>query len=606
MAERVKTHAPYNFVPFSNKVLLRYDSPDQLPPHNVWNSELKSGEIHVTLRAETPVLVSDGQEKYHARFVKGADGTYQIPGSTVRGLLRQTMQILGFGLIRACEDLEDYQIYFRDMASAKESSGAALKEYYQAVMKMKTEKVNGKSRMVPEAVQSGYLHRENGQYYILPTVAPVLRISRKHADAEQFGDTPARTVPVFYRDNGQTATALSRKEQAGWKRGVLLFTGKPVGMVSNCPPVCPGEGTPATALDIFEEDILSYTVDWEERRNSLGAYYDPAFWSLPDEGQSKPVFFVQHDSHIYFGMSRMLRIGYRFPLSHGLPQRQRELAAEQSLVLDYPHAVLGYADPDSAYRSRVSVGDFRLTAGGTELPGVRTVLGGPKASFYSGYAADGKHYNEEDFQLRGHKFYWLKETAKAAAPATDNEKVGITLHPLDKGSTFQGIIRYRNLHPDELGLLLWCIRLDPGCFHSLGMGKPYGYGRIAVTIDRLVEWDPSTLYTAAGLTGGGVEPKNLEQAVETYIRTYDNYAAAALHIKKPKKNPSVRSRDEIQDLLYLRSTLRSGSEVEYMALTDFKNCIGALPSVQELRPKAEEPPAPTAKPPMPPKKKRLW
>ena len=71
MAERVKTHAPYNFVPFSNKVLLRYDSPDQLPPHNVWNSELKSGEIHVTLRAETPVLVSDGQEKYHARFVKG-------------------------------------------------------------------------------------------------------------------------------------------------------------------------------------------------------------------------------------------------------------------------------------------------------------------------------------------------------------------------------------------------------------------------------------------------------------------------------------------------------------------------------------------------------
>ena len=30
----------------------------------------------------------------------GSDGKYQIPGSTVRGMVRENMQILGYGLVR--------------------------------------------------------------------------------------------------------------------------------------------------------------------------------------------------------------------------------------------------------------------------------------------------------------------------------------------------------------------------------------------------------------------------------------------------------------------------------------------------------------------------
>ena len=575
-----KAHAPYNFVPFSNRIMVRYQSPDELPPHDVWDPALKSGEIHVTLEAQTPVLVSDGRERNIARFFKGADGTYQIPGSTMRGLLRQTMQILGLGHIRVKEDMEDYQIFFRNVAGRSNSIGKALKDYYAgSVMKIRTERVNGKSISNPEAVCGGYLHRKAGAYYIQPTVSPVLRVSRKHKDVAQFEDLTAKSFPVSYRDNGQTVLELSREVHPEWRQGTMLCTGRPVGRVPNGLYLFPEEDLQAESIPISEADVLSYQADWENRKNVLKP---KEFWALPKEGEAKPVFFLRYEGHTYFGMTKMLRVGCRYPLSHGLPPRHREYTEQSELVLDYPHAMLGYAGKNQAYRSRVSVGDFRLEGPGQVLPGIKTVLGGPKASFYPTYVAEGKNYNQEDFRLRGHKLYWHKEEAKADAPANGNERVATTLYPLDKGSVFHGVIRYRNLHPDELGLLLWCIRLDPGCFHGIGMGKPYGFGRVKATIQRLVEWDAEALYCPEGLAGAAEEPSNPEDAVETYIRTYDRYVSAALNLKKPKKEPSLRGCAEIQDFFYLRSSIRGGEAVGYMAMPDFSMC-SALPDVETER-----------------------
>ena len=131
MAENT-VHAPYNFVPFSEKLLIRYESLTELPRHDRIDPALKSGEIQVELRAGTPVFVSDGQQDPH--FFRGPDGTYQIPGSTVRGLVRENMQILGYGLVRPGEDLDDVQIYFRAIADAQKSVAGPLKTYYRTAL----------------------------------------------------------------------------------------------------------------------------------------------------------------------------------------------------------------------------------------------------------------------------------------------------------------------------------------------------------------------------------------------------------------------------------------------------------------------------------------
>lgn len=579
-----KVRAPYNFVPFSEKLLIRYENLGELPLHDRIDPALHSGEIQVELRAETPVFVSDGQSDPH--FFRGPDGTYQIPGSTVRGLVRENMQILGFGLVRPGEDLDDVQIYFREMAASRGSTGDALKAYYRGVLDIKSGRTpSGKTFTTPQNVKGGYLYREGDAYYIRPVRGDVLRVSRSHPDMAQFGKGDARTVPVSYQAADGAVKMLAQAGKSGMAQGELLFTGRPVGKIPNHLYLFPIEDDEAEPIPVSKDDILSYQMDLEGRSNSLKAYYEVDFWELPKEGERKAVFYIRYEEHTYFGRSRFLRIGYRYPLSRGLPQRHRERLEQGELVLDYPSAVLGFARGEVSYRSRVSFGDFRLEGKAKELPPVKTVLGEPKPSFYPGYVEEGKHYNEDDFRLRGYKQYWLK--AAEHIPAK-KENVASTLRPLDRGSVFRGTIRYQNLTEDELGLLLWAVRLDEGCFQTLGMGKPYGYGRMQVTITALRELELEKLYTPDGLCSplkeGGVE------AVEQYIRAYDAYAADTLRVKKPKKRPSLRSRNEIQDFFFLKQTVRLAEEVSYMDLDkkEYQKIDGPLETVQTVREQAEQ------------------
>ena len=96
----IPIRAPYNFVPFSNKVLCRYNSTDDLPSHDKLDKNLHSGEIYLTIEAKTPLFISDGNDN----FFRTPAGTCAIPGSSLRGLVRENMQILGFGLVRPEED----------------------------------------------------------------------------------------------------------------------------------------------------------------------------------------------------------------------------------------------------------------------------------------------------------------------------------------------------------------------------------------------------------------------------------------------------------------------------------------------------------------------
>ena len=126
-------YAPYNFVPFSEKYQTPYKKESDLPRHDRFDPQKKTGEIHVTLTAETPVFVSDGNRE-DPHFFRGANGELMIPGSAIRGLIRENMQILGFGLIRVGEDLEDYQIFFRKVAAANYTNDKDLQTYYKNVL----------------------------------------------------------------------------------------------------------------------------------------------------------------------------------------------------------------------------------------------------------------------------------------------------------------------------------------------------------------------------------------------------------------------------------------------------------------------------------------
>lgn len=596
MAVDKRVRAPYNFIPLSDKILLPYDSVESLPAHDRIDPSLKTGEICVTMVADTPVFVSDG-DKNDPHFFRGSNGKYMIPGSTIRGMVRENMQILGFGLMRPGEDLEDIQIYFREIASARESVGNPLKEYYRGALDVQTKRTaTGSTYTIPQNVCAGYLRKEDQDYKIYPAKAPYLRVSRKHPDVAQFreraeGTNNARVVKVLYQLEGDRVKRLSRYvencDKGNLLRGNLLYTGKYVGRKENHLYLFPELDTSAIPLDISHEDVVSYAEDWENRENSLrGGGYDPAFWALPEDGEEKPVFYLRHEGHTYWGMSLFLRIGYIHPISDGLPKRHKDLQDACKMPLDYPRAILGFAGDDgSAYRSRVSFGDFEAEGNVCESAELRTVLGSPKPSYYPGYLSEGKNYNDEDFRLRGYKQYWLKELRLTEG----KDSVMAKLRPLPKGTRFNGVLRYRNLTEDELGLLLWSLRLEDGCYQTIGMGKPCGLGRMKLTIKGLREYSPAELYCSGGFNAStqtcGIE------TVNKYIETYD--IAAGKNISK-KPSP-LHNRKELKDFFFMKRMIRPVEEASYMTLDEYRNIRSPLPTVQSIR-EEEETRAAEAKP----------
>ena len=560
--------APYNFVPVSSKIL---EYKDDIPAHDAVDPELKTGEIHVTLTAETPVFVSNGEK--HADFFRGPDGTIQIPGSTIRGLVRQNMQILGFGLVRVGLDVEDKRFFYRKLACPKDSAFFELKKHYHTVLNVKTFYQNQKPYAVPQGVQGGYLRKVDSGYQIQPVKGTVLRVSRKHPDVQAFGTEPSRAFPVSYTKKGERAEQIRRGTVPGMEHGMLLYTGRPVGRKPNPLYLFP-EADETQCPVILEKDVLINATDLELKKNFLrGGGHNPSFWDLPKNGESKPVFYARWNEHTYFGMSLFLRLRYLNSVADGLPEEHK---CKQPDFLDWPQAILGWAGDKKSYRSRVSFGDFRVQGAVRKWDEVSVPPCEPRPSYFPSYVKDGKHYDEEGFLLRGYKQYWLK---KEQRPATG--RFSTTLRPLSAGTKFTGVIRYKNLRPEELGLLLWSIRLEEGCYQSIGMGKPYGYGRVKVSIDALREFDIAGMYCPTSLCAAPAPA--FAGAVQQYIDAYDAAAAKSIHLIVPKEKPSITSTGEIQDFFFLKRTIQPQDKVGYMSLPEHQNVGCPLPSVADFR-----------------------
>lgn len=593
MDKQSRVHAPYNFVPFSQKKpLFPYASSEELPGHDALRPDLFSGELRITMTAETPVFVSDGG-KPNLHFFRLPNGEYAIPGSTLRGMARENMQILGFGLVRPGEDLEDLRVYFREMASAKDSVDKNTKDYYRKALDVQTRRdpETKKSSSLPARVRAGYLCGEAGGYRIIPTKEPVYRVPRKHLDQKQFGGECARTVPVGFRaGEGRVHVIIPEQQIQGPLRlGVLLYTGPSVGKKQNAVYLFPEPDERAESVAVSKADVLNYRADLEYRHNALkglrARHSDRdesewlSFWELPKEGERKPVFYAEIDGHCYFGMTRFLRIGYPHTLAEGLPKSHLDQLTGETVPLDFPHAILGFAEKTEAYRSRVSFGDLTAAPGAKEMAPVSVILGEPRPGYYPGYVRDGKDYTMDDFKLRGFKQYWLKEVLEPSVPE-GKDQVKTALRPLPKGTAFRGTVRFRNLTKEELGLLLWSLRLEEDCFQTLGMGKPYGYGRMRLRVERLKLLDLSALY---GANLSASPRREATDQIPAFIRAYDDYAAKRLYLKSPKKRPSVTSLPEIQDFFYMKRVIRSGAEVGYMELEEYKNTRDPLPTVEDVR-----------------------
>lgn len=543
--------APYNFIELNKKV---YEK-KKLQPHDVMEPQKHTGVIEYEVEAKTPIMIDDGTRQFYRNIY----GKAAIPGSTMRGLIRNNMQILSFS--SAAYDIQNGKLMYRNVAAGKE------KDYYNEVLGNKTKQdtlPNGKKvRMsVLKNVKAGYLRNTGNHYHIIPTVVDSISketgamnyyvlnerkimeekgdnfsflkqqnpwiLQHKNAPFKHDTDRKGRDHykgeqnpfyhPYFMKVSYELAGTRQVTGIDEWGKlshnGYLMSTGKM--QEKKAVYVIPEMDESKEWISVPGQDIDDFKRDYEGRKNQVEAMEGEKKGSfhLPKNGETKPVFYIQLGKKLYFGFTPRLRLFYDKEIHDGMS------TAYRNVKQDYCRSLFGYTDREdkNSYKSRVCFMDAEVIKGKKADHGIDLVLGAPKPTSYLDYLTSANHksvtYNG-DFQLRGIKQYWLKE--KPDQPASvKNLKIASQFCPYEDGSVFKGKIRFENLSDEELGMLLWSLVLEKESNQNIGKAKSYGYGRIGVKLTGLNLLDYEKLYQTSGLAVNPYE--DCTEKAKDYIR----------------------------------------------------------------------------------------
>lgn len=516
--------APYNFVPLADWV--HFPTWSGAASHDLPFSDGIGGTVEFTLTADTPLLVSRELELGEKRFMQAPDGRYVIPGSTLRGMVRNVLEIATFGKMGLIDDC---------LLGVRDLSGGL-----PAYAKTMTER---SGRAFRARAETGWLCFEDGVWRVYPCrhsrvehddlaalldsdaakrfkefVQGKLDDSQRTAEAkyrkwqELGGELDIRFEPGPIRDHHHSRGNLLRYSKAaevgrGSRRGRLVLTGQP---------------SPRKHMEFLFYGAAPQAVepDKEVMRGFLKIHEDSRDWASWRSrhwrtGEDIPVFYIAEEGRILsLGLAQMFKLPYRLSIRDALRNSSGDHLAGRP---DFAETLFGYAGSDGGrtggLKSRVSFGAAFAAEARPGEP-VTVVLNSPKPSYYPNYirqptaacgnklASECRGYTtlmDQDAELRGWKRYPSKPFVPPECVAPS--KVSSTLHPLEAGARFVGKLRFHNLKPEELGALVWTLTWngDHNLAHQLGMGKPLGYGQVRITLGAadLVRNDPAAPPTDA-------------------------------------------------------------------------------------------------------------
>jgi CRISPR-associated protein (TIGR03986 family) len=548
--------APYNFVHCPQPVLADRWLDAAAPRY--------SGALDARLAAETPLLVSgvglaaddDTQNKEPRTFRRQGDN-YVIPGSSIKGLLRSTFEIVTASALRP---VSSKRIPYRDVSN---------KDFYQEVMVERLQR-EGKAEAFASRSQAGFLVRRGKAYSIIPcsyakiphdlifehfqmgkdrdmwvkgykkgrhTIPPSAAEKYDHL-LEKVGRDAKKLKPHVLVSPEQDWSPGDGKKDNRNKRENFLFhyakaafpeqqnkVTKRWTKVSNVdawlvfsgwmakkytefafynPEQQHTKPVPRQVYQAFEDQI---TPKQKAHRKKLEKLASKGLY--PDRGI--PVFYLQDDQGEItdLGLTQLFRIPARHsPASLvGVPDDFADLAT----------MVFG----STSNAGRVFMRSATSVSHNGEDRVHTTVLGQPHASCAAHYlfkssgdvfkpgrsghggrkndANDLHGWNAEDANVRGWKRYWHRpDAADKVPPPNDNPDTQAHLKPLKPGAVFTTRIEFRDLTAVELGALLYAINPgedpDKPSYHKLGMGKALGWGSVTVEVTGFEAWQPATRY----------------------------------------------------------------------------------------------------------------
>ena len=334
-----KATAPYNFVSLPHAVVV-----SELDQGIAW-AELKgeerrkcfanylsekgtlNGTLELDLETLTPFFIGGNHENRSETF--GPMGMPIIPGSTLRGLVKNIFKIITCGAMRRNEDFNDHHLYFRCLMAPKSMPWLEkLHAYYQSRMTHETDQVVEKEiklrdgsvrkkteKLVVKNAKPGFLIRRNRKYYICPA-------EMRSIKSREYGPIPKKSR-VDWHDREKEAVILTGANKN--KNYVRIV----------------GNADWENPIPVPDDVIQDYKDD--RNRRGVDLLKVPAmkvngeaniFTGRKLIDQVAPCFYIVEDGKVVaFGHGRSFRIPYRNWIGDNVP------LAQQSAAIDFADAV---------------------------------------------------------------------------------------------------------------------------------------------------------------------------------------------------------------------------------------------------------------------------
>lgn len=541
-------NAPYNFVPLSDTVV----TPEwaDLVSHDLPFKDGISGELELRIEALSPIMIGGEQqqgterESGQVKFFKTLkskehpQGQYAIPGSSLRGAIRNVFEIATFSKMNR---IDNKRYGLRDISTQNVSNSYG-------------ERVRGN-------VKYAFMYLENGEPCLQP--CSMLRLSHRILENEFGVSKPIfkarmtvnqkyshwsnecrkkgiNDTEIAFKNDGQDVTGIDKSGQSGIK-GFPVFTGQ----ISDSTRKN-GKYKDFVFHSPSSEKIVISEADSQAWENFLFVHGDesgkremswPGHWKAAfRSGQKVPVFYIQSQDRLHIGLAYMPKLAGDFS-THDMLKHTHEdhLDSEKH---DLTSIVFGQVSdsPSGSIKSRVSFEPAVLVSKvNVNNQPQDTILNGAKPSYFPNYIyqktnqfgnlADSQYatyihsITNSAPELRGWKRYPVRpqdEVAPQPLGQKQTKKVQTRLYTLEEGATFKTRMVFHNLQPVELGALLWSVELE-NKRHSLGMGKSFGFGQVKITAN----WNTETL--RCNNTDNSVAKDS-----QTYIDLFKSYMSEEL------------------------------------------------------------------------------
>lgn len=558
--------APFNFAPISKPKVVEVDWWDQIT-HDIPFEDSESACISLKIIAESPLYVRNGSSRKdqgneteaHLRF-SSHNGRYFIPGSSIKGAIRNVMEIISYSAMRA---IDDHQYAYRDFDDSQNDYLSGFREHPQSCGWLlcneegnwEIEDCGLPGRIELSEVDKCLGSHSNLEEYFRGGKANFKKDSEKTAIRKhEIAGSPSLDELSFVFEETEHSGCFQQAFSNG-RRGTIILTGQP---------------SPKKRKDfiIFEEDNGFVSVPKQVQTDFRFAYHegepdkeskDWKHWrKFLSQGERVPVFFRRKKGTREvqdMGLTYMYKLAYKLRTSECIPSNHKNSSSQ-----DMVRGLLGHIEKNNALRGRIQFSHAFVLGQPKETGTKKEVLSGPKASFYPMYLDQkgdkggrvSKHisYNTQGARIRGWKRYPIHSGSRVNSNRPEgavSEKIFTRFKPLDAGTTFEGRIRIHNLRKSEIGALLSALTFHntPDCFHSLGMAKPLGYGKIKLEL--------------SGLEG-------FNYSLEEYLREFELFLGLAENsVEEWDKQP------QITELFTMATEQKNSgrSELSYMTLDEY-------------------------------------